>query len=277
MEYKVVSFIGTGKLATTLIRGLIKAGYPKEKILATNRTELSARKVATEFKIQTTCSNIEAIEKADVVIFAVKPADICPVIYSCQNVISDKQILISLAAGVNVATIDKVLIKKMPVVRAMPNTPASINQATTCCIANGMTSKQQLAWVDAFFSLLGKVFWLEKEALMNPATALTGCGPAYVFSFMNCFIELAKTNGFDHQQASEMVMQLFQGAVDYAANSTLSVPELIDQVASKGGVTEKALQVFQKEGLADVLANAVKVAKDHGEAISREISANEKD
>jgi pyrroline-5-carboxylate reductase len=155
------------------------------------------------------------------------------------------------------------------VIRAMPNLPAQIGAGVTAFTSTDPVTRIELVMVQNLLSTTGKTLYVEKEDMIDAATAISGSGPAYVFYFMKAMIESAQTMGFSESEAELLVIQTFTGAVDLYNKTDLSCQEWIGKVASKGGTTEAALRVFnEKELYNDIMAGAM-AARDR----ARELGA----
>jgi pyrroline-5-carboxylate reductase len=196
------------------------------------------------------------VKEADLCILAVKPQDSPRLFDEIRDLVEPEQVFISIMAGVRLETIARQLgIHK--VIRAMPNLPAQIGAGVTAFTSSETVTRIELVMVQNLLSTTGKTVYVDREEMIDAATAISGSGPAYVYYFMNAMIEAAKNMGFSPSEAELLVSQTFTGAVDLYHKSDLSCEDWISRVASKGGTTEAALKIFKQNGLhEDIQAGA---------------------
>lgn len=203
----------------------------------------------------------EKISEFDIVILAVKPQDFSALAANVKAFLSENQILFSVMAGVTIATIEKQL-ECPKIVRSMPNIPTQIGKGMTVFSASSSVDRKELFIIQNLINTTGKSIYVENEKLIDAATAISGSGPAYVFFFMNAMIKAAEDLGFSQSEAELLVNQTFMGSVDLQNSSSLSNEEWIKKVASKGGTTEQALNVFDKNSVKNAIVEAVKAANN---------------
>ena len=188
------------------------------------------------------------VPEADLLILAVKPQDSTKLFADIQGLTDDGQVLLSIMAGVRMDSIRQALGMRK-ITRAMPNLPAQIGAGVTAFSATDEVTRIELVIVQNLLNTTGKTLYVEQEAMLDAATAISGSGPAYVYFFMNAMIEAAKKMGFSASEAELLVAQTFTGAIDLYNKSDLSCEHWIGKVASKGGTTEAALRIFQETAL----------------------------
>lgn len=192
------------------------------------------------------------VPEADLCILAVKPQDSPRLFSEIRDLVDPGQVFLSIMAGVRLRAISEALgVQK--IIRAMPNLPAQIGAGVTAFTSTDAVTRIELVMVQNLLNTTGKTLYVEREDMIDAATAISGSGPAYVFFFMNAMIEAAKTMGFSPSEAELLVSQTFTGAVDLYNKSDLSCLDWIGKVASKGGTTEAALQVFHAAALHDTV------------------------
>lgn len=201
------------------------------------------------------------ITEADIVILAVKPQDFKAVSEDLKPLLNDKQILLSVMAGVTISTIGK-LTGLLKIVRSMPNIATQIGMGMTVFSASSDIDRKELFIVQNLINTTGKSVYVEDEKLIDAATAVSGSGPAYVFFFMKSMIDAAQQLGFTQSEAELLVNQTFIGAINLQNGSSLSNEEWIAKVASKGGTTERALEVFDTSHTEAIITNAVMAANE---------------
>lgn len=251
-----ISFIGFGSMAKAITRGLLKED--KYQISA---SAPSLPIGTNQEQIQTRFDNKQVIKTADVVILAVKPAQMDLVLKEIVPELPDSCLLISVAAGLSLQWFKQHIEKPVALVRTMPNTPASIGLGATPMIANQNASEEQRLWAEQIFSTIGLVHWVAKEEEIDAFTALSGSGPAYVFLFVEALINGAVALGLEKEAAKQFAMQTCKGALALAESSSLSLAELRAQVTSPGGTTAAALKVLNQH-LDALIFSAMKAASD---------------
>ncbi len=186
------------------------------------------------------------IKDSDLIILAVKPQDAGDLFARIREYLDPQQVILSIMAGVKIATIVEGL-GTTKVVRAMPNLPAQIGVGMTVFTSSNEVTRIELVTVQNLINSTGKAIYVEREEMIDAATAISGSGPAYVFYFMQGLIESAENMGFTKAEAELLSYQTFRGAVELFNTYDYSCKEWIGKVMSKGGTTEAAFNVFEKE------------------------------
>lgn len=262
-----ITIVGYGNMGKTFASSFISSRYIKpEDILVCTRTIPNKKDrfgIPSENFI--TAPN-ESIQETDIVLLSVKPQDFNTVGASLKPHLNPEQILFSVMAGVRIEYIQSVL--QIPkVVRSMPNLGTQIGIGMSVFSASNETNRKDLFILQNLINTTGKSLYVEDESLLNPATAVSGSGPAYVFYIMNAMMQSAEKLGFSYSEAELLVRQTFLGAIHLQSALGLSNEALISKVASKGGTTEQALQVFQQNNLEQLLHEAIMAANDKAIAL----------
>lgn len=201
----------------------------------------------------------EFIQKADIIILAVKPQDFEDLSVQLKPFINNDQLILSIMAGIKMETIaEKLNVRK--IVRSMPNLPAQIGMGMTVFTASNDLDKKELFIIQNLINTTGKSVYVEDEILVDAATAVSGSGPAYVYFFMLAMIQSAVKMGFTHAEAELLVNQTFMGAVHLHNQSNYTCKEWIERVASRGGTTEAALEVLNSAEVNPEIENALLAA-----------------
>lgn len=259
-------------MAQSLIGGLIASGYDKQKIYATDPTEDQRNSVTQRFGIQCFGDNAEAIEKSDIVVLAVKPQileSVC--IAVSETVQSKKPLMISVAAGIRTADIDRWLGGENAIVRTMPNTPALIQTGATGLFANTKVSDDQKSQAEHIMRAAGITVWVNEEHHLDAVTALSGSGPAYYFMFMEAMEKTAQQLGLDEKTAHLLTLQTALGAAKMALESHQDCETLRKNVTSPNGTTERAIQSFEADGLPESVAKAMQAAHNRAGELADEL------
>jgi pyrroline-5-carboxylate reductase len=266
-----ISLIGAGNMGSSLIGGLIAAGHPNDKLWAADTSLDKLDRLKATFNIHTTLDNTEAVITADVVIFAVKPLLFAPVAKElAQTLQIHRPLIISIAAGIQVATMVHYLGNEAAIVRAMPNTPALVRLGATALFANAAVSNGDRKIAEKIMSAVGLVKWLKTEALMDSITALSGSGPAYFFLIMEALEQAAVELGLPVDIAHLFTLQTALGAANMAIKSDKSLAELRKEVTSTGGTTEKAIAVLEEYNIRQLLLKTLETAKLRSEELAQQ-------
>ena len=208
------------------------------------------------------------VPEADLLILAVKPQDSPNLFREIQGLTDPGQVLLSIMAGVRMKAISEAL--GMPkITRAMPNLPAQIGEGVTAFTSTEEVTRIELVMVQNLLNTTGKTLYVEQEAMLDAATAISGSGPAYVYYFMNAMIEAAKEMGFSPSEAELLVSQTFSGALGLYNKSDLSCENWISKVASKGGTTEAALRVFRETNLHESIQAGAMAALNRAQELGK--------
>lgn len=241
-----IGFIGLGNLAQAIIKGLVEKKVVESKfIFGSNRSEGKLQKAAETFGIQTCSTNEEVIEKSSVVILAMKPQDLIAAIEPISSIFNEKQIVISLAAGITL----RQLAKKLPqcrIVRLMANTPALISRGVIGFVMSGEDKGLQ-TMVEDLFEPLGYVIKVEDEDKIETITVSSSAGTGFVFELMMYWQEWIEEHGFESEVARKMTVETFLGTSLLASQqSGVPLEDLLYKVTSKKGVTMAGLQSMRE-------------------------------
>ena len=264
-----ISFIGGGNMAAALIGGL--AG----KLTAANNIHVidinvdSIARLQKQFGVAISGEIDTAIADSDVIVLAVKPQQMKGVVAQVLPHIG-KQLVLSIAAGIRASDLSRWLGGHAAIVRTMPNTPALIGKGVTGMVATAGVSAEQRAIADAILRAVGETVWLEDEALIDPVTAVSGSGPAYVFYFLEAMQQAAQEMGLTAEQGNALAVSTFVGAAELAAQSSDPVSVLRERVTSKGGTTYAALTSMEESGVKEAIVKAMKAAAARGKALGEE-------
>lgn len=247
-------------MGQTYANSFMSSGFVSSAdIFVLNRSEIKKKK---DFGIQKENFFTKAVPilfESDILIIAVKPQDFKQLASQIEPFLNSEHIVLSVMAGISIDTMRKDLgISK--IVRSMPNIPTQIGEGITVFCASTSVDKKELFIVQNLINTTGKSIYIEKEEMLNAATAISGSGPAYVFYFMQAMIESAVQLGFSPSEAEFLVSQTFLGSVQLQKRSSLANDAWIQRVASKGGTTEAALLVFKSFGINDVFLKAIEAA-----------------
>lgn len=255
-----IAIVGYGNMGKTYAGSFINSRFIKADDIFVFTRSIPAEKETFGIPSSNFFTEVTArISEVDIVILSVKPQDFNLVSSNLKDFVSDKQVLLSVMAGVKIQTIEN-LMGCAKIVRSMPNIATQIGMGMTVFSASSAIDRKELFIVQNLINTTGKSVYVENEQLIDAATAVSGSGPAYVFYFMNSMIEAAQQLGFSQSEAELLANQTFIGAINLQNGSSLSNQEWITKVASKGGTTEKALEVFTSHATENVIGKAVLAA-----------------
>jgi pyrroline-5-carboxylate reductase len=262
MKDTAIAVIGCGNMGRSLLGGLIADGHPQEKLRAADPNADQRERAARLFGIDIFANNADAIRDADVVVLAVKPHHVRDTVSGCaEALLRQRPLLVSIAAGVRLAAIRKWLGADLPVVRAMPNTPALVSAGASGLFANDQVRPHQRELAEAVLRAVGVVLWLEEESLLDVVTAVSGSGPAYFFLLMEALEDAGTDLGLTREQARLLVLETAFGSAKMALEGESAPRELRRQVTSPGGTTEKAVATLEQADFSGLLARAVAAAR----------------
>jgi pyrroline-5-carboxylate reductase len=247
LHYKI-GFIGTGNLSQAIIKGILenKVLLPHQ-IFASNRSPGKLQKVADQYGIQAKSTNEEVIDAADIVILSMKPQDLPAAIDPIASLFKDGQIVISLAAGITLKTLQKKL-RNCRIVRLMPNTPSIISRGVLGFSTSDSSDQEALSTVvEDLFSTLGFVLGVEDEEQLETLTVSCASGTGFIFEIMTYWQMWIEEHGFEPEIARKMTVETFLGAALLAAESKdSSLEELLAKVTSKKGITSAGLESMRE-------------------------------
>ena len=265
-----IGFIGAGNMAEALIKGIVASGnYKPEMIAVSDKFHERVEYMAQEYGVTPAVCNTELSQMCDIIVLSVKPQIMPEVLDGLRGIITQNQLIISIAAGIKVFKITDAL-GDLPVIRVMPNTPSLVGKGASGIYANEK-AQSKLDQVKKIFDSVGQTIIVEKEELIDSVTAVSGSGPAYFFLFMEELINAAQVVGLDEDDARKLVLQTALGAATLAveADKKSETPgDLRRKVTSPGGTTEAALQVFANDQLGATILVAVERAFERSQELS---------
>lgn len=264
-----LTFIGAGNMATSLAGGIIAKGYDPLLISMADPVDQALQRARSLLQVNTTRDNQIACKNADVVILAIKPQALKEVIEPLKaTLVARKPLIISIMAGINIATLTGYLCDDIPVVRCMPNTPALIETAATGMFANPHVDTRLAELTHSLLSSVGLALWLDSEDQIDAVTAVSGSGPAYFFQLIENMIKAGTELGLSEQTARQLTLQTALGSAQMAITSSSSPQELREQVTSPGGTTQRALETMSERGVPDAIKAAIHAAHQRSKELS---------
>jgi len=270
MIHKKIAFIGAGNMAKAIVLGALNNFYPADKLIISNPTPQKLDFFA-ELGVKTTTDNKHAATQADVIVLSVKPNKIGDICKQIGPVLTADKLIVSVAAGITTDYIASCLGKDMPIVRTMPNTASRVSSGVTGVFANAAVTEDHEELVEAIFSAISLVIWLDDEQLVPVVTAVSGSGIAYYFRVMELMHKEAVEMGLPDEIAKVMVAQTAFGAAKLALESEESFQQLREDVVSPGGTTQRALQALDEANLESTVRNAMHAAFNRSKEMTEEL------
>jgi pyrroline-5-carboxylate reductase len=257
-----IAFLGGGNMANALVGGLIARGFDHRSISVVELSAAARERIAAH-GVRVSTAPDAALGEADTLVLAVKPQDLRAALASLSSRVAEK-LVVSIAAGVRLAALSRWLDGHRRLVRCMPNTPALVGAGITGLYAAPEVGKDDRQKAETILRAVGEVVWLAEERLLDPVTAVSASGPAYVFWLIEQLAAFAEGAGIPREDALRLAKHCVFGAGKLALESEASPAELRRGVTSKGGTTEAALNVFAEEQLAERFARALDAATRRG-------------
>jgi pyrroline-5-carboxylate reductase len=265
-----IAFLGGGNMAQALIGGLVETGFDPRDISVVELSPGARERLSARYPVHVTTAPDAKAGAADTLVLAVKPQDMKAALASVAASVRGK-LVVSIAAGINLDTLSRWLGGHRNLVRCMPNTPALIGAGIAGLYALPEVSAADRKNAETILAAVGEVVWLPEERLLDPVTAVSGSGPAYVFWFIEQLAASAEKLGISRESSMKLALHTVLGAAKLAAASETPPAELRRNVTSKGGTTEAALRVFDEEKLAERLLRAIEAASRRGAELGGEL------
>lgn len=266
-----IAILGAGRIGEALVSGLLSSGWraPGE-IAATARREERAADLRERYGVAATLSNPEAVAGASLVVIAVKPQDLEALLGEIGGLLGSDQTVLSIAAAIPTAHIERRLSDGVPVVRAMPNTPSTVHEGIAGLCAGSHAGDEHLALAEEALSHLGRVVRVPESA-MDAVTAVSGSGPAYFALLAEAMIEAGILLGLSREISTQLVVQTMLGTAKQLRDEHMHPVELREMVTSPGGTTIAAIRELETAGVRAAFLNAIQAAMVR----SRELAAGE--
>ena len=265
-----IGFIGGGNMAEALFGGMIRAGQAVGSILVSEPGEARREALAAAHGIAVTSDNRDVASRCDTIVLAVKPQVMADALSSMADALRDrKPLLVSIAAGVTLDTLDRLSGSGCPIVRAMPNTPALVGRGATALVANDAVNEAQHRQAEDILGTVGITTWLSEESLIDVVTALSGSGPAYFFLVMDSLCAAAERRGLDGDTARALCTQTALGAATLARDSDQTLERLRLNVTSPGGTTEQGVNALTAAGIEQAFDDAIEAARRRSVELSQ--------
>ena len=238
MKYEKIGFIGSGKMASAIIKGLIKSEFTAaENLIATKSNPEGLEEKSKELGVKIILDNKELVKASDVIFIAVKPNQVSGVLDEIKPFVTQQKLIVSIAAGVNLNKLESNLPDGSRVIRVMPNTPALVGEGMSGMIGGKEAGVNDIEFVKSLLSTIGKCIVVDNESQMDIVTAISGSGPAFFYKVINEIARAGEKLGMDYEKALLLSIQTAIGSAKMALNREISMEQLISNVATKGGCT----------------------------------------
>jgi pyrroline-5-carboxylate reductase len=263
-----VAVLGGGVMGETLLSALLTAGWAPDRLEVSERATARADELADRYGVRSDASNAEAAARAQVVLLAVKPNVVAGVLDEVRDAVGGDALVVSVAAGLPIASYETRLRPGQPVVRVMPNTPAVVGKGASAIAPGAAATEEHLALVERMLGATGLVVRVEEKDL-DAVTAISGSGPAYAFYLIDAMAEAGVLLGLTRDLATQLAVATVEGSAALAARSGDHPAVLRERVSSPGGTTVAAVQVLDAHGVRAGVVAAAKAARDR----SRELGS----
>ncbi|MFN2745452.1 MULTISPECIES: pyrroline-5-carboxylate reductase [Bacillus] len=271
---KRIGFIGAGSMAEAMMKGLVKNGAvaPGQIAVTNHSNSVRLKELEETYGVRGETDTAKVIGFADTLVLAMKPKDAADGIAAIAPHLKEEQLLISILAGIPIDTIQHYTGKELPVVRAMPNTSASIQQSATALAAGPLVSAAQIEEASALFATIGSVTIVE-EAALDAVTAIAGSGPAFVYRFVEALEASARELGLDEGTAKQLITDMMAGAVKML--ETGRDPSLMRKdITSPGGTTEAGIRVLEELQFEQTVISCIKEAAHRSQEIRKQFAVH---
>ncbi|KFA93236.1 pyrroline-5-carboxylate reductase [Archangium violaceum] len=260
MLEQTIAFLGAGNMAEALIKGLLRAGNAKPgSLIATGRRKERLETLERTYGVRTTQDNLAAVREADVVVLSVKPQALDKVLVQVATAVDPHKLIISVAAGVPIAAMERRLGAGARIIRTMPNTPSLVGMGACALSPGEHASEEDLAVATRIFQSVGTTTVVD-ENLLDAVTGLSGSGPAYIFLIIEALSDAGVKVGLPRYTALKLAAQTVLGSAQLLIETGAHPGQLKDQVTSPGGTAIAGLHTLEAGGLRTTLINAVEAA-----------------
>ena len=263
-----IGFIGSGNMASALMKSIINKGICDNLgITASDKDNTKLEKIKKELEVQVTTDNNQVIDDSTVIFLAIKPQNMLEVLDNIKDSITEDKIIVSIAAGVKIKTIEGIIGKKK-IVRVMPNTPCLVGEMAAGFSPNKELLEQEIETIEIILKSSGKVVRIDESAL-DAVTGLSGSGPAYVARLIEGFIEAGVDEGLDIETAKTLSIQTFIGTAKLLDNKNMETKDLIDMVSSPNGTTVAGREILDNSDVKNIIKSTIKKAADRSRELGK--------
>ena len=265
-----IAVLGAGKMGGILLQAFLRSGlFTAEEIAVTVAHQVRAEALTKQFGLAVTTDNLRAVQGADIVLLAVKPTQVVQLVREVAPSLKQGVFLLSIAASVKTTAIEEAAEGLMPVIRAMPNTPAMLGAGITALCRGRFVADEQLALAQKIFETVGRVVVVD-EKHMDAVTGLSGSGPAFLYIILESLAEAGVNVGLPREIATQLAAQTAYGAAKMVLETGSHPALLKDEVTTPAGCTVDGILELEEGGLRVTLIKAVKRATER----ARELAGN---
>lgn len=262
-----IAVLGAGKIGEALLAGLLGAGTAPDELVFTERHPERAAELSTRLGVAA-ADVAEAADRSEIIVVAVKPQDIAPVLDELAPALRPGTLVVSLCAGLPTSLFERALPAGTAVVRVMPNTPMLVGEAMSAVSAGTHATDEQLSTVEKMLASVGRVVRVP-ESQQDAVTALSGSGPAYFFYLVEAMIDAGILLGLNRTVAADLIVQSAYGAAQMMRDSPDHPVLLREAVTSPAGTTIAAIRELERHGVRAALLDAIEAARDRSAELGR--------
>ena len=267
-SYTKIGFIGSGKMAGAIIKGLIKTGFTvPENITATKAEQTGLEEKSAELRVKIILDNKELVKTSDVIFIATKPNQVLGVLEEIKPFVTSEKLVVSIAAGVNIKKIETCLQEGCRVIRVMPNTPALVGEGMSGMVGGSNVYDDDLRFVKTLLSTIGKCIIVNSEVQLDIVTAISGSGPAFFYKVINEIARAGEKLGMNYDDALLLSIQTAIGSAKMAISRNVSMEQLIANVATKGGCTAVGVDCMNEYNTEKVFYDVIKSTTERAHAL----------
>jgi pyrroline-5-carboxylate reductase len=275
---KKIAIVGAGSMAEAFISGILENDLINRKNIwvtnSSNKDRLA--NLRGRYGVRCTYDLNTLFAGADIVMLAMKPKDASVAIRYIREYLTEQMLVISVLAGVSMSTIEALANKPLAIVRAMPNTSATVGRSATAIAVNNRVSQVQIEKAKNLFSTVGLTTFVEEEQQLDAVTGLSGSGPAYIYYLIEAMENSAAEIGLEKQMAKELIVQTLIGAAEMVQKSAKSSAQLRKEVTSPGGTTEAGIRILEEHRVQQAFIACIKAAtaqsKKMGDALCSQLA-----
>jgi len=266
---KAIGIIGCGNMGRGILEGILSKGLlESDKVFIFDKDLSKTAEMKERLGVNVSLNSSELMKDADVVVLAVKPNIYKPVLEEIKGSVRKDQIIVTIAAGINLAFVEDVLGQDKRIVRTMPNTPALVGEGMTAVVPGNGSGQEDLKTVVEIFKGIGKVE-VVPEYLIDAVIGISGSAPAYVYMFIEAMADGAVLGGMPRDKAYRFASQAVLGSAKMVLESGMHPGELKDMVCSPGGTTIEAVKSLEKNGFRGVVMDAVEACMEKSIKMSK--------
>lgn len=266
---KTIGFIGAGKMASAIIKGLLSSNiFDKQHVKASEVNPEAAKRTEEEFGIEVYNNANDLVKNVDIILIATKPFVVEELLNQIKSDVNENQLIISIAAGITFAKIEKALGADKKIIRVMPNTPALLESGMSAICKNAAATREDMDCVCAIFSKIGKVITCEEKDI-DAVTGVSGSGPAFYYYIIDQIAKAGEKLGLDYHTALTLSAQTALGAAKMVMETGNTPDELITAVTTPGGTTAEGNKVLKESNISEILLETVRKTAEKSAMMSK--------